>query len=184
MTPSSARLPSSSPREALAVLTAAVTALESVGVTAWLTDGTLLGAIREHTFIAHDADMDLGAMITEHHPGVLPALVSAGFTVRKTHGTPRRGLEHRLKRDGFRLDIFWHYDNAGGGVWHAAWLKGKMLRYDYPTLTLAPLQFLGRTFWAPSPPRLHLVQKYGRAWRTPITDWDWARDPANAREDT
>lgn len=175
------RRPSDSPSEALNALTDAVQALESVGVTAWLTDGTLLGAVRDRGFIAHDADMDLGAMVNEYHPRVVPALKRAGFTVRKTHGTKQRGLEHRLKRDGFRLDIFWHYDTPGGGVWHAAWLRGEMLRYDYQSLTLAPLHFMERTFWAPSPPKLHLVTKYGPAWRTPVTDWDWAYGPANVR---
>ncbi len=177
--------PSSNPAAAVLTLYEAAQALARAGVTAWLTDGTLLGAIRERSFIEHDQDMDLGAMITEHHDGVLPALEAAGFRLRRALGTPERGLEHKLERNGLHLDIFWHYDSAGGGVWHAAWLDGEMLTYEYPRLVLAQLTLLGRKFWAPHPAKLHLVTKYGANWRTPVTDWDWALGPANVRrEDT
>lgn len=177
------RRPDEAPGFAAATLADATDVLKQAGVTAWLTDGTLLGAVRERTFIAGDRDMDLGAMITQYSPRVLPALRGAGFEIIKTLGTPRHGLEHKLKRDGFRIDIFWHYDTPAGGTWHAAWDHGRMLTYRYERLALAQLSFLGRTFWAPTPPRLHLTAKYGLDWRTPKPDWDWARDPANLREE-
>lgn len=176
--------PAEAPKQAHAVLAAAVDALAAVGVTAWLTDGTLLGAIREGAFIEHDQDMDVGAMITEFTPAVIPALRAAGFTIRKTLGTPERGLQHKLAMNEFRIDIFWHYDSPTDGVWHAAWDGKTMLAYQYDRLALAHITFLGRTFWAPTPPRLHLTQKYGPDWRTPRPDWDWARDPSNLKEET
>lgn len=175
------RIPAEHPAEALAVLTDAVAALQRAGVTAWLTDGTLLGAVRERRFIAHDRDMDLGAMITQHSGAAMRELRAAGFHLRKTLGSKAAGLEHKLDRDGFRLDIFWHYDSPDGGVWHAAWDRGRMIRYHYSRLVLAPLMFMRRAFWAPSPPKLHLAQKYGLGWRTPKRDWDWALDPINAQ---
>lgn len=173
------RIPAEHPAEALAVLTDAVAALQRAGVTAWLTDGTLLGAVRERRFIAHDRDMDLGAMITQHSGAAMRELRAAGFHLRKTLGSKAAGLEYKLDRDGFRLDIFWHYDDPQGGVWHAAWQGKTMLRYAYETLALAPMDFMGRRFWAPYPPKLHLVAKYGMDWRTPKPTWDWAMDPVN-----
>lgn len=178
----SRRRPASNPTQASLALADAVSALEAAGVTPWLTDGTLLGAIRERAFIPHDQDMDLGAMITEYTPAALRELDAAGFTIRKTLGTKSKGLQTKLERDGFRIDIFWHYDTRAGGVWHAAWAKGQMLRFDYSQLVLERLSFLGREYWAPSPPRLHLVAKYGPDWRTPDPTWDWARDPKNRRK--
>lgn len=175
----SRRIPAQHPKAALQALVDAVAALERAGVTAWLTDGTLLGAVRERGFIAHDRDMDLGAMITQHTPAAIRELKAAGFRVRKTYGTRAAGLQHKLERAEIRLDIFWHYDDPTGGVWHAAWKRGRMLTYRYDRLALAPLAFVGRVFWAPYPPRLHLVAKYGMDWRTPKHDWDWAEDPAN-----
>src|SRR5690606_31462967 len=100
----SRRIPAEHPAEALAVLTDAVAALQRAGVTAWLTDGTLLGAVRERRFIAHDRDMDLGAMITQHSGAAMRELRAAGFHLRKTLGSKAAGLEHKLDRDGFRLD--------------------------------------------------------------------------------
>lgn len=173
--------PSQNPKAAVAVLVDAVRALEAVGVTSWLTDGTLLGAIRERAFILHDADMDLGAMITEYHPDVIPALVVAGFRLRKTHGRVDCGLEHKLCKDGFNLDIFWYYDTPEGGVVSSAYDSAGRIEFVYDRLVLARLRLLGHVFWAPTPPRLHLVQKYGPAWRTPVVDWDWADDPHNGR---
>lgn len=175
--------PSEAPQKALHVLRAAVTTLESLGITTWLTDGTLLGAIRERAFIAHDKDMDLGAMLEQWTPQVDAALRAAGFTIRKKHGTPRRGLQHKLLKDDYRLDIFWHTDLPGGGVEHSAYDARGRITYTYDHLQLAKLKFLGHEFWAPHPARLHLVQKYGPAWRTPITDWDWADGPPNARRE-
>lgn len=173
--------PADSPALAIAALADAAHALATAGVTAWLTDGTLLGAIRERAFIPHDLDMDLGAMITEYTQSAIPELTAAGFQLVKTLGTPEDGLQHKLMRDGFRIDIFWHYDRPTGGVQHSAYDRRGRITYEYDHLTLAPLEFLGRTFWAPTPPRLHLVQKYGPDWRTPVTDWDWADGPVNAR---
>lgn len=177
MTP---RQPAASPHAALRVLVDAVEALERANVTPWLTDGTLLGAVRDRAFIKGDEDMDLGAMITQYTPSALVELQRAGFRARKTLGSVKAGLEHKLERDGFKLDIFWHYDKPKKrGVWHAAWKRGRMLRFHYDRLVLAPLTFMGRKFWAPSPPKLHLAQKYGLDWRTPKPDWDWAVDPVN-----
>lgn len=175
------RRPSEKPTAALSVLRAAVDALEAVGVTAWLTDGTLLGAVRERAFIRHDRDMDLGAHISEYTPDVELALLGAGFVIREVLGTTVSGLEHKLLLDGFKLDIFWHSDSPAGGVWHAAWEGGSRIVYEYDHLAIARLRFLGVAFWAPTPPKLHLVQKYGSDWRTPIEDWDWAGDPHNGR---
>ena len=175
------RKPSEDPRAAARALSDLADALERAGVTAWLTDGTLLGAVRDGGFIPHDLDMDLAAMSTQYGPDVEGAIAAAGFETRKVHGTPGHGLQHKLARDGFRVDIFWHYDTPDGGVKHSAYDRAGEIEYLYPQLVLARYRAFGREFWAPTPPKLHLVTKYGPDWRTPQTEWDWADGPANAR---
>lgn len=155
-------------------------ALTAAGIRPFLVDGTLLGAVREGGFIAHDNDVDLGVFIEDYRPAFRRIVEAAGLPLYKTYGTPDRGLQFSFKRDGIKVDTFFYYRD-GGTVYHAAWLHGTPIRYDYPAFTLKPLVFLGQTFLAPADPETFLVAKYGPDWRTPVTTWDWAWGPKNAR---
>ena len=171
------------PSRARANLLDAVAALTRAGVRPFLVDGTLLGAVREHGFIGHDLDIDLGLFIEDLRPGIVPALVAAGFTAHKTYGAPARGLQFSFKRHQIKLDLFCYYlDPVRHERFHAAWLGEQPIRYGYPTFDLAPLLFLGATFLAPADPVAFLVTKYGPDWRVPVTPWDWAWGPKNATE--
>lgn len=173
--------PGDNPRAAKAALDDTIAALESLGITTWLTGGVLLGAIRERSFVPHDLDMDVGAMINQYTPEVNGELTARGFTIRRVLGDPKRGLQTKLARDGFYLDIFWHTDTPDGGVVHSLHGKGGEWLCEYSNLVLARIKFLGSWYWAPHPPRLALIEKYGMAWRTPMrqADYHWARTPKN-----
>jgi hypothetical protein len=109
-------------------------------------------------------------------------MITAGFTLHRHYGTPDRGEQWAFKRDGVKVDVFVYYtDPDHAEVFHAAWLDGHPIRYGYPAFALAPLAFRGKTFLAPADPEAFLARKYGAGWRTPVTDWDWAWGPANAR---
>lgn len=164
---------------ALRNLVSARDVLRQVGIRPFLVDGTLLGAIREGDFIGHDTDVDLGVWRRDWSPKIIPAMLAAGFRHHRTFGTPDRGLEYSLKRGNVKLDLFFYYED-GDVVYHAAWKDGHPIRYPYPRFTLKRLVFKGRKFWAPSDPVAFLETKYGPAWRTPVTDWDWAWGPKNA----
>jgi hypothetical protein len=105
---------------------------------------------------------------------------SAGFRHTRTYGTPTRGLQYSFRRHGIKLDTFFYYED-GAEVYHAAWKDGTPIRYGYPTFTLAPITFLGVSMLAPEHPEQFLATKYGPEWRTPVTVWDWAWGPKNAR---
>lgn len=169
------------PRSAHRNLVDAVAALTRAGIRPFLVDGTLLGAVRDGDFMAHDRDIDLGVFIEEWHPGLLRCLRTVGFVHRKTYGTVGRGLEYSFRRSGIKLDTFFYYRD-GARVYHAAWLAGTPIRYEYPAFDLAPLTFRGEQFLAPQDPEAFLVAKYGPDWRVPVTQWDWAWGPRNARE--
>lgn len=169
------------PRRASENLIDAVALLEALGLRPFLVDGTLLGAVREGGFIAHDKDVDIGLMADEWVPGIDTALTKAGFAVWKVYGERGRGLQYSFTRHGIKLDIFFYY-RGESELFHAAWLKGDPIRYGYPTFELSPLMFLGRQFMAPADPEQFLRTKYGQDWRRPVVNWDWAWGPRNARK--
>lgn len=155
-----------------------LTILESVGVTAWVQDGTLLGLIRENRLIPWDRDTDTGCLITSWKPEAQAALEGAGFTLT-TLGTLEDGWQHRWARDDEKTDIFFYYA-AGGMIWHAAYLQGAQYRFTYEPFELERYRVLGVPLWVPSPPEAFLETKYGRDWRAPRKQWHYAKDPKNA----
>lgn len=152
------------------------------GARPFLVDGTLLGAVREGGFIAHDRDLDLGVFIEDLRlDSMIRVMRRAGFSHRRTFGSPERGLELAFRRDGIKLDVFFYYlDEAGR--FHASWPSATdPIRYDYWPFGLERLSFLGHDFLAPEDPERFLETKYGEGWRTPVVDWDWRWGPRNAR---
>jgi hypothetical protein len=175
--------PSEDPQKAALALFKLSTLMEGLGIQCWLTDGTLLGHIRENGFIPHDHDMDLAAHIDNYTPELDEHLIQNGFVIKRRLGSPEKGLENQLSKDGFNIDIFWHYTDDDGRIWHAAYDRKGMIKYYYDGIKLESTHFYGYPFWMPSPPKLHLVQKYGSDWRTPKVKWDWADEPKNARRE-
>lgn len=170
------------PRIALANLVEVRDALEAFGARPFLADGTLLGAIREGGFIAHDLDTDLGLFAEELRPEMAGAVVARGFRIKHQLGMPDRGFQWSFVRHRVKTDVFVYYLEAGLR-YHAAWWKKLTvpIRYEYPAFELKRVAFLGTPFWAPADPMAFLERKYGPDWRTPKTDWDWAWGPRNAR---
>lgn len=156
-----------------------IDALSAVDATPFIADGTLLGAVRERRFLAHDLDIDLGLPVEQLALGPSGAMERAGFFVSRVHGAPDRGYQLTFRRDDIKVDLFCYYADALG-MYHAAWQKKTPIRYRYPQFTLAPYLFLGRRVLAPANPRRFLEIKYGPDWRTPVVKWDWAWGPKNA----
>ncbi|MDX1510434.1 MAG: glycosyltransferase [Nitriliruptorales bacterium] len=156
----------------------AVAALARAGVRAWLTDGTLLGCVREGDFIQHDWDVDLAVHAGTPGATMKDALVDIGFRVVSEVGTPEHGHQIRFMRDHVELDIYVFYTD-GDSMWHAAWMDGQPIIYRYQPFDLEDHEFLGRTYAVPSPPERYLETKYGPDWRVPRTDWNWAYSPLN-----
>lgn len=154
-------------------------ALNTVGVEPFLVDGTLLGAIREKDFIAHDKDTDFGIFIEQYTPDITKAMVQAGFKVGRVFGTIDKGLELSFRRHKIKLDLFFYYSDDNTR-YHAAWPKNQEpIKYTYWKFDLKPVVFLSHTFLAPDDPERFLTTKYGD-WKTPVEVWDWAWGPKNA----
>lgn len=168
-------------RWALSNLVDLTEVLDDHGIVHWLTDGTLLGAMRDDDLIAHDDDTDLGVMAATFSPSVLDALRAKGFSLVRTFGLPDEGLELTLGRHGITTDLFFFYER-GHGLYHSAyrWVDDETwerLDYEYPPVHPRRQQLLGRSFWVPDEPAAYLEHQYGPGWTRPERDWDYVDDP-------
>lgn len=151
--------------------------LHAQGAQWWLTDGTLLGFVRDDGFLGHDTDVDLGIMISDYSPDLEAALERAGLQIYDRYGTPDNGLQITVRSrwlylPGTSLDLFFFYDDETSDTrWHAAYFRGTQFRYRYPRFDLGTLTHRGETYAIPSPPEDFLVAKYGEGWRTPDPSW-------------
>ncbi len=165
-------------RRCLENLLIAKKVLNSLGMKYWLTDGTLLGFYRDGNFIQGDTDVDIGVFIDEWTPQLISTFKKNGLRLLRVNGSKDRGLEYTFTRKGVNLDVFFFY-REDDYVWHATWLGNEMIRYRFPHFDVKDYEFMGHTFSAPANIEEYISLKYGENWRTPIRNWNWARDPAN-----
>ena len=153
--------------------------LRSQSVPYWLTDGTLLGLVREKNFIGHDLDTDIGIMFRDFTPAALTKLIDQGFKVLHYFGYPEDSFEIALARDGVKTDLFFFYERDDT-VYHCAFMRQvNRIDYVYPRFDLTEETFLGHKFPIPANPEQYVETKYGANWRVPVTPWDWAYSPVN-----
>ncbi|MHA3916289.1 adenylyltransferase/cytidyltransferase family protein [Halovulum sp. GXIMD14793] len=146
----------------------------------FLTDGTLLGHVRDGGFILGDYDIDLGMRIAEFNEALVADMQAAGFGLLRRDGSPDDGLVLQFMRDGVRLDLLFFYpDDQGLKVTHH--LRGKRLVARFPDFALRPARFEGAEVMIPSPPEPYLVTAYGHDWRRPVRVWDYRYATRNIR---
>lgn len=124
--------------------------------------GTLLGAIREHDFIAHDEDIDL-FMLKDHineFKSILFELRNNGFEVIRFDR--REGL-CSIMRKGEYMDMYF-LDEIYPGV-HA--MMGEPTPSKY-LLNLKEIEFQDDIFLIPQEAEEFALFEYGESWRTPI----------------
>ena len=175
------------PEKTLKLLCEARDIFVSLGKKMWITDGTLLGFHREGRFLSHDLDMDIACMIDEFDETIADTFVQRGWKLKRTLGEVDCGLEQTWVKNDTYLDIFYFYRD-GDVLWHGAWRRDKqkgkrnLIRYEYRPFELAQAEYMGASFPVPQDIEGYVTQKYGKDWRTPRKQWDWALDPENARE--
>lgn len=145
---------------------------ETAGVPAFISYGTLLGAVRNGRLIGHDNDIDLTYVSLEPTPvdvlreayKVERALKSDGWSVRRGSGAR---LNVRLRQhDGSMRFV---------DVFTAHWVDGILYTpqdtgFELPVETILPLskvELLGREVEAPADYERLLAATYGPNWRVP-----------------
>ena len=142
------------------------------GVDFLLFYGTLLGALREKDFIAHDEDIDL-AMPKERMDDFLSLLFSLreeGFEVVRYE---RRGFMS-IMRKGEYIDFYFFHpypEHAGLDCCAREIVPSKYIR------STSTIEFLGRSFTVPAEGEGFLEFYYGAGWRTPVQCFNYGMSP-------
>ncbi len=156
---------------ALLPIVAGVTAqLERQGIRAFLMSGTLLGFVREGTFLRHDHDVDLGVLPGTDLEDVAAALVDSGLELSME-------LENRwllaTHESGLHIDFFRHR-LRDGRFWHAT----RVHDWWNTPFELRELEAQGYRWWIPDDPERYLDENYGR-WSKPVAFYDISFDTPN-----
>ena len=144
---------------------------EDIGVPAFIAYGSLLGAVRTGSFIAHDTDADISYVSRHETPA---EIVMESFRIE--HELRRRGWGTHRNTAGFmqvwrpgrtiasHIDIFTGYF-AGGHFAIDRWVRGPAEKSDL--LPLGEVTLEGHTYPAPAKPEKVLELTYGPSWRVP-----------------
>lgn len=135
--------------------------LDAHGLEFQITFGTLLGAIREKDFIAHDEDIDLLILGEEKQKffDILPELSENGFKVARYD---RRGLMSIMRKNEY-ID-FYFLDDRGDGT---RYCSGIILPIGLTDKTI-DYNFKGLDVKIPEDYVSFLRYEYGDDWMTPI----------------
>ncbi|MCW2812739.1 MAG: hypothetical protein JWN84_194 [Nocardioides sp.] len=157
--------------------TRAVLAAE-FGYDLFITYGTLLGAVREGGFLAHDNDYDAsyvsstttGPEAADEVVEVAKVLIAAGYRV----GAMAGGL-HVIDpaRPRHRIDIFHTYFDAEGVLQHPFGYAGHRQVTTADWTGTREIEFVGRTASIPACAEELLATFYGDDWRLPKTAFKW-----------
>lgn len=164
--------------------------LDSNGILFWLEFGTLLGAYREHGFIKHDYDLDIGVFF-KNTTEVYDALTQAGFRLIrefKVGDDGTDGFEQTYEYAGVSVDVFYfHKDSVGAYCNSFSPFEGEnsslslfqVKKISVPFKGVSQIQFEGLTLNVPSETDKYLQAHYGANFMIPNEHFDYKKEATN-----
>lgn len=164
--------------------------LDSKHIMFWLEFGTLLGAYRDHDFIKHDLDLDIGTF-WENAEDVHNALLNSGFKILKEFkvGTDGlNGLEQTYIYKGVTVDVFYfHKENDimycnSFSTFPEEYNDMSMFQVKKITVPyngFEKLKFKGIEFTVPGKIEMHLRAHYGDNFMIPNAHFDYKKEATN-----
>ena len=155
---------------------------DSMGVNYFLCFGTLLGAIREHDFIPHDDDLEIGVFGDEYSGIIEEKLLTIGFKrllryhVETENPFPHEGYMEKYSNGTIDIDLF-VFSRTEEKYWCYTYLKDEWnsiltLKLCWENDGLEKIDFLGMNVPVPKYPEKHLAATYGETWNVPIVYWE------------
>lgn len=173
-------------KNGLEMLQMADQAFTSMGVQAFLTFGTLLGAYRDKGFIAYDPDVDLGVIDGNLPKNMYEVMAKHGFQLCKQNiiSEKKQVIEDTYIYKGIHLDVF-HYFEEGGDYYTLVaqlhetkdWKEANATDgFPCEKVSVVKTEFQRQNFMnidVYMPIKIHewLVDMYSESYMTPIKNW-------------
>ena len=173
-------------KNGLEMLCMADKAFNSMGVKAFLSFGTLLGAYRDKGFIAYDPDVDLGVLDADLPENMIEVMAKYGFHLHKQNFIQTTGkvIEDTYIYKGIHLDVFHYFEENNDFYTLVAQLhetkdwKEANASDGFPCEKVSVIKtdfhrqpFLGIEVYMPINTHEWLVDMYSETYMTPIKNW-------------
>lgn len=169
------------PEDAKRILHEGAVLLEGMGLTWWLSAGTLLGAYRDgfsDAFLERDSDIDVGVLGDERYQEIKETLERAGFAVHTTYPLADHWPQLAMVKDGIIFDIY--FFRPEGEMLVNVSSEGVMAKPAEMVEGLVMLFVDGHQYPAPGPIPDYLTLRYGPDWQRPRPKFAcWAQGAAN-----
>lgn len=170
----------------LEMLQMADQAFTSMGVQAFLTFGTLLGAYRDKGFIAYDPDVDLGVIDGNLPKNMYEVMAKHGFQLCKQNiiSEKKQVIEDTYIYKGIHLDVFHYFEEEDDYYTLVAQLhetkdwKEANATDGFPCEKVSVVKtefqrqnFMNTDVYMPIKTHEWLVDMYSESYMTPIKNW-------------